>query len=267
MLTRLLALFCLATLTAHAEPFTAFGDGERLVYRVSWGIIGAGQIVIAAKAETDKDGKALMRITNSMSSRGMVRGLYRFDNDAEILIERDNGHMLWAAEKGFERSNKTESRTDFDYAAGVAHHVDTYRPNRNTDIPLKPGDEPMDLISALVQTRRWDIKPGDSRDVLVHFGREFFPVTIHAQEIEEVDTSLGDFNAMVLVPRMEKEPPRGLFKRGGEIKVWIAQSGERLPVKMQLKLGFGAATLTLIEHTPPTASAPVAPTAKVEPKP
>jgi len=258
MLTRYFLLLFLTLATASAEPFTAFGDGERLVYRVSWGIIGAGQIVITAKAETDKDGKQLMRITNTMASRGMVRGLYRFDNNAEILIERENGHMLWAAEKGFERSNKTESRTDFDYAAGVAHHVDTYRSNRNTDIPLKPGDEPMDLISALVQTRRWDLKPGDSRDVLVHFGRELFPVTIHAQEIEEVDTSLGDFKALVLIPRMEKEPPRGLFRRGGEIKVWIAQSGPHLPVKMQLKLGFGSATLTLVEHTPPSNDTPPA---------
>jgi hypothetical protein len=264
MFTRCLILLFLATLTVKAEPFTAFGDGESLVYRASWGIISAGKIVITAKAETDKDGKALMRITNAMSSRGMVRGLYRFDNNAEILIERENGHMLWAAESGVERSNKTESRTDFDYAAGVAHHVDTYRPNRNLDIPLKPGDEPMDLISALVQTRNWTLKVGESRDVLVHFGRDLFPVTIHAQGIEEVDTPLGDFEAMVLIPRMEKEPPRGLFKRGGEIKVWIAQSGAHLPVKMQLKLGFGAATLTLIEHTPPTT--PLAAT-KVEPKP
>jgi len=264
MLTRCLLLFCLAITTVSADPFTAFGDGERLVYRVSWGIIGAGQIVITAKAETGKDGKPLMRITNTMASRGMVRGLYRFDNAAEVLIERDTARMLWAADKGVERSNKTESRTDFDYTANVAHHVDTYRPNRNTDIPLKPGDEPMDLISALVQTRRWDIKPGDSRDVLVHFGRELFPVTIHAESIEEVDTSLGDFKALLLSPRMEKEPPRGIFKRGGKISVWVAQNGERLPVKMQLQLGFGAATLTLIEHTPPAAQAAVA---NPEPKP
>jgi len=268
LLTRCLSLFCLSVLIASAEPFTAFGDGECLVYRVSWGFIGAGQITITAKAETGKDGKdgkPLMRITNTMASRGMVRGLYRFDNNAEILIDRDNGHMLWAAEKGMERNNHTESRTDFDYAAHVAHHVDTYRPDRSTDITLKPGDEPMDLISALVQTRRWDLKPGDSRDVLVHFGRDLFPITIHADSIEEVDTSLGDFQALVLIPRMEKEPPRGLFKRGGEIKVWIAQSGAHLPVKMQLKLGFGSATLTLIEYTPPTAAVAAAP--KPEPKP
>ena len=122
----------------------------------------------------------------------------------------------------------------------------------------------MDLISALVQTRRWEIKTGDSRDVLVHFGPELFPVTIHAEGIEEVDTPLGDFKALVLSPRMEKEPPRGIFKRGGKISVWVAQSGERLPVKMQLQLGFGSATLTLSEYTPPTTPAVAV---KPEPKP
>jgi hypothetical protein len=258
LLKHCLLFLTLAALNVYAEPFTAFGDGERLVYKVSWGFIGAGQIEITAKAETGPDGKSLMRITNTMASRGMVRGLYRFDNSAQVLIERETGRMLWVTEKGFDRNKPTESRTDFDYTANVAHHKDTYRPNRDTDIQLTPGSDPMDLISALVQTRRWDIKPGDARDTVVHFGREIFPVTIHVEGIEEVDTPLGDFQALILCPRMEKEPPRGLFKRGGEIKAWIAQSGARLPVKMQLKLGFGSATLTLIEHTPPTKPAPTA---------
>jgi hypothetical protein len=44
------------------------------------------------------------------------------------------------------------------------------------------------------------------------------------------------------------ENPKGIFKRGGEIKVWISQEGQRLPVKMQLKLKFGAATLYLTDY-------------------
>ena len=239
-----------------AEPFTAFGDGERLVYKVSWGILGAGEIVISAKAETSPDGKPLMRITNTVASKGLVRSMYRFDNRAEVLIERETSRMLWVSEKGMERSRPTESRTDFDYAANLAHFKDAYRPNRDRDIPLTPEALPMDLLSALVQTRSWNIKVGDARELLVHFTRDIYPVTIRAEGVEEVDTSLGEFKALMLCPRMEKEPPRGVFKRGGEIKVWIAQSGARLPVKMQLKLGFGTATLTLVSHTPPPATPP-----------
>jgi len=259
-----LALGLLFAMIVHAEPFTAFGDGERLVYKVSWGFIGAGEVEIIAKAETGPDGKPLMRITNTIASKGMVRGMYRFDNRAEVLIERETSRMLWVAEKGFDRSKQTESRTDFDYPANLAHHVDTQRPNRTCDIPLKPDALPMDLLSALVQTRHWSMKVGDARDVLVHFGRDVYPVTIRAEGSEEVDTALGDFQALLLCPRMEKEPPRGVFKKGGEIKVWIAQSGARLPVKMQLKLGFGTATLTLVSHTPPPS--PPAPAKAAEAK-
>lgn len=249
----LLAFGLVAGSMLHAEPFTAFGDGESLVYKVSWGFIGAGEIVISAKAENDSAGKSLMRISTTIASKGLVRGMYRFDNKAEVLVERETGRMLWVAEKGMDRSKATESRTDFDYAANIAHHQDVQRPNRNCDIPLKPDALPMDLLSALVQTRHWSMKIGDARDVLVHFGRDIYPVTIRAEGIEDVDTSLGEFKALLLCPRMEKEPPRGVFKKGGEIKVWIAQSGDRLPVKMQLKLGFGTATLTLVSHTPPPA--------------
>lgn len=262
----LLALSFISAMIVYAEPFTAFGDGERLVYKVSWGFIGAGQIEIVAKAEAGPDGKPLIRITNTIASKGLVRGMYRFDNRAEVLIERETSRMLWVAEKGTERSKQTESRTDFDYPANLAHHKDTQRPNRNCDIPLKPEALPMDLLSALVQTRHWDIKVGDAREVLVFFGRDIYPVTIRAEGTEEVDTPMGDFQALVLCPRMEKEPPRGVFKKGGEIKVWIAQSGARLPVKMQLKLGFGTATLTLASHTPPAAPTIPAPTKPAETK-
>jgi hypothetical protein len=46
---------------------------------------------------------------------------------------------------------------------------------------------------------------------------------------------------------MEKDP-KGLFKKGGEIKVWISQDASSLPVKMQLKLNFGSATLLLSDY-------------------
>ncbi len=70
---------------------------------------------------------------------------------------------------------------------------------------------------------------------------------------------MGKFQALRIVPRMDKETPRGLFARGGEIKVWISQGEKPLPVRMQLKLKYGTATLLLQEHT----IAPGAPT--VEP--
>ena len=76
-------------------------------------------------------------------------------------------------------------------------------------------------------------------------------MTLHAESYEQVRTPQGEERAMLLVPRMDTEEPRGVFKRGGEIKVWVSQDGDRQPVKMQLKLKFGTAMLTLMEHKTP----------------
>jgi hypothetical protein len=115
---------------------------------------------------------------------------------------------------------------------------------------LPEGGDPIDLISALVQTRDWNLKPGEKRDVIVQFGRDFYPLSIYAEGYEEVRTPMGKYQTLVLVPRMDNNP-KGLFKKGGEIKVWIAQDGSRLPVKMQLKLKFGSATLALSSYKAP----------------
>ena len=244
-----------ATAAGRSAPFTAFRDGETFTYRVSFAIFSkAGEIAITAHDEK-QNGVDVMRVTTDTSSRGFVRGFYTFDNKAEVVIEKSTGRMLHVKESGTEPKRATDSEISLDYVTRVAKYVDRVRTERSAEIPIPAGD-PMDLISALVQTRDWNLKPGEKRDLLVQFGRDFYPLTLTAESYEEVRTPLGTYQTLVLVPRMEKDP-QGLFKKGGEIKVWISQDLSNLPVKMQLKLNFGAATLLLSEY-----KAPVAVTAK-----
>lgn len=251
---RLLSLAALALMPAllAAAPYLAFRDGEEFTYRVGFAVFNrAGEITITAH-EDRKDGADNVRVVTRTKSRGFVRGLYAFDNEAEILIDRASGRLRTVKEKGSDPKRATDTETTFDYEQRIARHVDRVRTGRSVDIPIPDGD-PLDLISALVQTRDWDMQPGDKRDVLVHFGPDLYPLTIHAEAFEEIRTPLGKYKTLVLVPRMEKDP-KGLFKRGGEIKVWIAQDGSKLPVKMQLILKYGAASLLLSEYKKPEAA-------------
>lgn len=248
---RLAVLLFLAT-TAAAAPFTAMKDGEKFTYKVGFAVFThAGDITISAAAEKFPEGRSLMRVTTVTASRGLVRGLYEFDNLAHVLIDAESGRALSVKESGSDPKRATDSETNFDYEKRIARHVDRSRPERSVDLPIPEGD-PLDLISALVQTRDWGLKPGEKRDVLVHFGRDLYPLSIYADSFEDVRTPLGKFRALVLIPRMDKDP-KGLFKKGGEIKVWIAQDGSNLPVKMQLKLKFGAASLLLSKYEAPKA--------------
>jgi len=245
----LIPLFIAVTSFAAAAPFTAFREGETFTYKVGFAIFThAGEITIAA--HDDRSGERdLVRVTTDTTSMGFVRGVYAFDNKAEVVIDRETSRLQSVREKGADPKRATDTELVLDYAKGMARYTDHVRTDRSEQFAIPAGD-PVDLISALVQTRDWNLKPGEKHDILVQFGRDFLPLSIYADHYEEVRTSLGKYRTLVLIPRMDKDP-KGLFKKGGEIKVWIAQDTSRLPVKMQLKLNFGTVSLLLIDYKAP----------------
>lgn len=249
-------LLCLTPL-ASAAPFTALRDGETFTYKVGFAIFThVGDITISAHDDKTGD-RDLVRITTDTRSNGFARGLYEYDNKAEVVLDRPTSRLQSVRESGADPKRATDTEFVVDYEKRLARYTDRVRAERSGELALPADGDPIDLISALVQTRSWNLKPGEKRDVVVQFGRDFYPLAIYADHYETVRTPLGKYKTLVLIPRMEKTPI-GLFKKGGEIKVWISQDAQALPVKMQLKLNFGSATLLLNKYdaggTPPSAS-------------
>ena len=242
------ALAVLPAASVPAAPFNVFADGETFTYKVSWAVFpGAGRIVISARDDT-VNGVPVVRISVDTSTRGVVRMFYSYDDHAEAVVEQATGRILTASDKGGGGKEASDSTTTFDYAAHRVTHVNRARPGRSRTFDLPPGD-PIDLISCLISTRTWNLQPGGHRDALVYFDNDVYPITVVAEDYEEVYTALGTFKALRLVPRMDQDP-KGIFARGGNIKVWVSEQQPRLPVKMQLQLKLGTATLHLTKYTP-----------------
>jgi len=96
-------------------------------------------------------------------------------------------------------------------------------------------------------------RPAQQRDALVIFKDQFYPLTIRAEEdFDYVLSSMGLFKAIVLVPRMEKTPPLGMFKNGSTVRVWIeTNDSRRLPVRFEVGFRIGTGTATIMSYTPP----------------
>jgi hypothetical protein len=59
---------------------------------------------------------------------------------------------------------------------------------------------------------------------------------------------------------MEKTPPKGMFKRGTAVRVWIAHNDpRRLPVRFEVEFKFGSGVATLTSYQPPSAPTSDAP--------
>ena len=246
MLFRTVAALLLTTSLLEATPL-AMSHGEVLTYRVGWGLfIHAGEITISARRE-DAPPAPELHVTTTTATRGFLRGFFPFDATGESRFSLSDGRILGSSEESASKKKQTRQSLTFDYVRGKATYVNAVRPERNAELDLPDGD-PMDLIMSLVQTRTWDLKPGEKQDALVVFDDDFYELTIYADGYEEVRTPLGKFRALRLTPRMEKTEPKGMFKRGSEVHVWISQDGRRLPVKFQVDFKFGAGVATLVDH-------------------
>jgi hypothetical protein len=245
----LVGLLIVASTPARAAPLS-FKDGERFSFRVSWGLFSnAGEIAVSARAEQSA-GLPQVRIKTATTTKGLVRKLYSFDGEAESIFDGNDGRMLAASASTSSKKRKTKAMAVFDYAAANVRYEDILRPHRSTNIPL-PDGQPMDLITSLIEARAWDLKVGDRRPTTVMFDDEFYALTLVAERVESVQTPVGTYTALVIVPVMEKDP-KGMFKRGGTVRVWISQDEKRLPVKLEVSMRYGKGTAWLTDYQPPS---------------
>ncbi len=250
---RILATFLLLLTVFQAraaqDSAIALGDGETLKYRVRWGLFaGAGEIVVQAR-ESETAGLPQINVATRTSTRGFVRSLYVFDGDGECIFDGRDGRLLAIKAASHTSKKSTRSMAVFDHPNQTVQYVDYIRPERNAELPMPEGN-PMDLITCLVQTRNWDLKPGDRSPATVMFERDFYDLTVIAERYEKVRTPMGEFDTLLLVPVMEREP-KGMFKRGGQVRVWISQDDLRLPVKFEVSMKVGTGVAVLTEYTPP----------------
>jgi hypothetical protein len=248
----LLALAAAARADLPKGPMLGLGDGESLVYSVRWGFIpSVGRIKITAEAlGAGKD--AVVRVTTNTSTWGLARGLFPFDGRGESIYQTDTGMLLSISEWSTYQNKQVKDSIVFNYGKMTAVFTDDIHPEKSHRIPMPEGD-PSDLILALIQTRYWNLQPGQKRDALVIFKDQFYPLTIRAEaDIDYVISSMGLFKTVVLVPRMEKTPPIGMFKNGSTVRVWIeTNDSRRLPVRFEVGFRFGTGTATMISYTPP----------------
>ncbi len=252
MIVRSLFAFCLFALPFAVQPALAglpLRDGEKLTYRVSWAIVpGAGEIKIAGQHDTTGPGAPRLIVTTTTATRRLARMLMPFDAEAKSIFDLQTGRLLSLQESSVQKEKKSAHTVAFDYSNRQATYLAGHEPDKPRVLPI-PGGDPTDLMMGLLQTRSWDLKPGEKRDALILFDDDFYELTIHMARYEEVNTPLGVFKTAVLEPRMDKTAPKGMFKRGSSVRIWIAQDRHRLPVKFEVefKIGTGTATLSAYE--------------------
>ncbi|HEY8931742.1 MAG TPA: DUF3108 domain-containing protein [Rariglobus sp.] len=245
----LLPVLLLGAARAGSPEIVLLRPGEELIYHVSWGWFGqAGELKVSA-ASDPHEGAKQTRVTTISSTRGFMRAFYRFDGEARMIFDAHDGRLLSSTATSDSGKERTQTSIVFNYAKSEAAYVDHLHPARNASL-LIPAGRPMDIATGLIQTRVWALQPGESRDVLVVFENEFYPLHITAERVEIVQAADGPRKAVLLVPHLVG-PPKGMFRREGKVRVWVSADEDRLPVRFEVKLKIGTVRAVLTDYRAP----------------
>jgi len=232
------------------EDVALLKPGEALTYNVGWGPVShAGEIKIRAQSEV-VNGQTQLLVKTETRTRGFIRTLLRFDGTAQSRFDAHSGRLLSASATTLTKKKNTQASMTLDYAKREIGYVDHLDPQRSSTLPL-PSGAPMDMITALIQTRAWDLELGQSHEALVMFDNEFYPLKITATREETISTSKGPRQALLLIPTMTGTP-KGMFRKGAEVRVWVSTDRERLPLRFEVSLKVGTAYATLSNYQAPT---------------
>ncbi|CAN5771179.1 hypothetical protein BH23GEM9_BH23GEM9_22260 [soil metagenome] len=216
-----------------------FGPGERVTYRVTYGILG-------------KRGEATSEVTGIQNVRGKPSYHLRF---------RLRGGVL-----GMNVNDLQESWLDVGqlYSHRFKQDLHQVRYERLRTLDFFPAerkwrrleapdsgslatDLPLDDVSFLYWSRTLPMEVGRTYEFRRYYKDEGNPVIIRVIRRETITVPAGTFNTIVVKPLIRTS---GLFGDGGEAEVYYTDDERRMIVMVKTKLSIANMTMQLESYTP-----------------
>jgi hypothetical protein len=233
-------------LSPLAEPATAAvpvpGFPQKLVFNMSWGVIGVGEATLEMSRMVDFNGRPAYEIVSHAVSNGFCDTFYKVRDvnfawmDAQTLSSL--GYLKNLREGHFYR----DEWVLFDHAvgrflakwAGKDHHYSV----RQGTIPFPVQD----VLSSMVYIRTQELKVG-AEFILDVNTKDNWPLVVKVVKRTTVKVPAGKFDTFLLEPAMRKE---GIFvQKGKRLRIWVTADERKIPVLMKVEVFFGHVTAAL----------------------
>jgi hypothetical protein len=216
-----------------------FGPGERLDYRITYGILGKrGDATTEVVAVEDVRGNESYHLRFRMKGGALGFGM---DDQQESWLDvgRLYSHRF---KQDLNQTTYERLRTlDFYPAEQVWRRVEKVESG-----PLA-SDMPLDDVSFMYWARTLPLEVGETYEFARYYKESGNPVVIRVLRRETVKVPAGTFNTIVVQPLIRTS---GLFSDGGRAEVYFTDDERRMIVLLKTRLSLGILQLQLERYTP-----------------
>jgi len=220
-------------------------EREKLTYRISMLGIPVGSAEMEAKQEQGE-----VRITLHIQSNPAASQLYPVDDSVEtrhiggnfILSRIRQSEGAFRGDRGFTLFLREKS----------VFWIDRLK-NRSLQESL-PNSAVLDILSGLYYLRNQPLEVGKSVVLEIFDSNRYAPTTVAVLRKEHLTLpGLREVDTLVIHPQLKTE---GIFRRTGEITIWLTDDQKRVPVKVETRISLGKVTAELVSAETQSAAAP-----------
>lgn len=217
---------------------SAFRPGEKLTYRLHYGILNAGEAVLEVKPDIlNINGRQVYHIVGTGYTTGTTDWFFKVRDRYETYMDKD-ALLPWYFVRRVEEGGYKFSQ---DYAFNHYTKKVDIGNNQKYDIPV----DVQDMVSAFYAARSMNLsnaKTGDVLSMMCFMDKELWPMQIKLIGRETIDTDLGPIRCLKFRPIVQKGR---VFKQEEDMTVWISDDANHLPVRAQADILVGSIKMDL----------------------
>ncbi len=220
----------------------AFSVGEKLRYRLSYGIIDAGEVTLYLKWTDRKGhGRPLYHAVGKGYSINTFDHVFKVDDTYETYLDQ-RSIMPWFFKRRVDEGGYKISQ---DYT--FHHQSESVETNKGKTFKIPMGTQ--DMISAFYYARTLNFKnasKGKTFSFPVFMDNEIFTLKIKYLGDQVINTDKGKFKCHKFVPLVQTGR---YFKDEEDVVFWVTADDNKLPVLVKAQLPVGTVRLHIVGYT------------------
>lgn len=224
---------------AEPRPELWFPVGEKLTYRIYWGMFQVG-ITTATTGWIEEGGRTLLAIRFRTRTNRLIEKLYPVDDFLEAIIDPVTFLPVRFTKQLKEGRYRADETTEFDHARGVARWRSNMTDKKKT-FDIEPDTR--DVISFMYFMRSRPLKVGDTVHARVMADEKLYDLYVNVRRRENLKLpEMGRRQSVKLEPEAAFN---GLFVRKGKLWMWVSDDKDRFCTKLSAKVPVASVSLWL----------------------